>query len=487
MSGGLAALVLSSGLSAAPIARAQVGAEATACAWSVVPVSSGAITYANRFEAVAAVSANDVWAVGWLGGFAAIQRWNGSTWTKVTVPAIPGATQSRLLGIDAAGPTDIWAVGYAIVADAYKTVTMHWNGSAWSLVTSPNQALVGLEVINAINDVSIVAANDVWAVGGDIRNFNANTSEAVLMHWDGTKWTLVTPPPESIATADASRNAVDASSSGDVWALGDTGELRWNGSQWRYAGISSQATVGVVALTTNNAWAVGTTPRRIVGFEVFPADPYASQWNGNTWVRTSLPKVATGKGTGDTFVRAVDALSATDIWAVGLTGQGTYAVHYDGGAWNPSPTPDAVTDFGNIALTNELFGVAAVSATDVWAVGFYRDASLFEYPLALHYTCDNEPGPVTLSSLTLAATSVMGGSSTTGTVMLSAPAPTGGVTVALSSNRRFVTVPASVVIAAGEAAGTFVVSTSPGRASRSATITASSAGVTLTSILLVTR
>ena len=37
-------------------------------------------------------------------------------------------------------------------------------------------------MINALNDVAVLAPNDVWAVGGDIRNFNAQASEALLMH-----------------------------------------------------------------------------------------------------------------------------------------------------------------------------------------------------------------------------------------------------------------------------------------------------------------
>ncbi|HUP15895.1 MAG TPA: hypothetical protein VM848_07580 [Acidimicrobiia bacterium] len=458
------------------------------CTWSVVTAPSGDETFANRLEDVVAVSASDVWAVGWLGGFAAIQHWDGTSWTNATVPAVGGATQSRLLGVDAAGANDVWAVGYAIVDDAYRTLTIHWDGTAWSIVPSPNLAIAGSAVINALNDVTIVSATDAWAVGGDIRNFNANISEAVLMRWNGSKWSLSIPPAASIETVDASRYAVDAVSSSDVWALGDTGELRWDGTRWNYVGVDSQTTVGVTALATNNAWAVGTTPRFIHEFEVFPADPYASQWNGTTWVRTSLPKVAGSKGTGDSFVRAVDAAAINDVWAVGLTGQGTYVVHYDGTAWSLVSSPDAVTTFSNISITNELFGIAALSSTNVWAVGFYRDASLFEFPLILHYTCDEDPDPdpVALASLSLGAKSVVGGSSTTGTVTLSDLAPAGGTTVTLSSSQSIAVVPSSVVVPAGSATATFQVTTTSVRSSRTVTITASYAGASFSEMLRVT-
>jgi hypothetical protein len=187
-------------------------------------------------------------------------------------------------------------------------------------------------------------------------------------------------------------------------------------------------------------------------------------------------------------VRAVDSAATNDVWAVGLTGQGTYVVHYDGAAWSLVSSPDAVTTFSNISITNELFGIAALSSTDAWAVGFYRDASLFELPLVLHYTCDEDPDPdpVALASLSLGATSVVGGSSTTGTVTLSDLAPAGGITVTLSSSRSIAVVPSSVLVPAGSATATFQVTTTSARSSRTVTITASYAGESLSERLTVT-
>jgi hypothetical protein len=485
-----AMLVLTSAASAAATPPPVPSAASPTCAWSVVASPTGTATFANRLEDVVALSTNDAWAVGWLGGFAAIQRWNGTSWANVSVPPVPGASQSRLLGVDAAGPNDVWAVGYAIVNDGYKTLTMHWNGSVWSVASSPNLVIPGSEVINALNDVTVVSSNDVWAVGGDIRNFNANISEAVLMRWNGTQWTLSTPPAESLSTSDASRYAVDAVSSSDVWALGDIGELRWDGTRWNYAGISTQATVGVTALAANDVWAVGTTPGFISEFEVFPADPFATHWNGAGWTRTSLPKIPGSKGFGDTFTRAVDATGGSDVWAVGMTGRGTYVAHFNGAAWSLVTTPDAVTTYSNVSIANELFGVSALTPTDVWAVGFYRNASLLEFPLILHYTCDGvppDPGSVGLTSLSLGAASVVAGASTTGTVTLTGAAPAGGTLVSLASSAAFAAVPSIVLVPAGSSSATFTVTTSRVRAAGTATITASLGGSSLSQTLTVTR
>src|SRR5687767_6531273 len=68
-------------------------------------------------------------------------------------------------------------------------------------------------------------------------------------------------------------------------------------------------------------------------------------------------------------LNAVSGTSANDVWAVGVSHDGTppsrtLIEHWDGAQWSivPSPSPDN--------QLNELRGVAAISATDAWAVGF---------------------------------------------------------------------------------------------------------------------
>jgi hypothetical protein len=97
------------------------------------------------------------------------------------------------------------------------------------------------------------------------------------------------------------------------------------------------------------------------------------------------------------------------------------------------------------------------------------------------------PPPPTLSSLTLNPTSVTGGNSSTGTVMLSGPAPTGGVVVTLSSSNTAVArVPSSVTIAAGTTSATFTASTGAVAASTTVTISGTYSGATRSASLTVT-
>ena len=91
-----------------------------------------------------------------------------------------------------------------------------------------------------------------------------------------------------------------------------------------------------------------------------------------------------------------------------------------------------------------------------------------------------------LSSISLVPTSVVGGSSSTGTIALSGPAPAGGAVVGLSSNNSAAQVPASVTVVAGATTATFTVTTIPVTSNRTLGISAVYQGNTLTATLRVT-
>lgn len=87
-------------------------------------------------------------------------------------------------------------------------------------------------------------------------------------------------------------------------------------------------------------------------------------------------------------------------------------------------------------------------------------------------------GASLLSSVTMSPASVVGGGATTGTVTLSGPAPAGGFSVALKSNKAQVTVPATVTVAAGDSSATFTASTSAVTANLTAAISGTAGGIT---------
>lgn len=90
-----------------------------------------------------------------------------------------------------------------------------------------------------------------------------------------------------------------------------------------------------------------------------------------------------------------------------------------------------------------------------------------------------------LSALSLSPSTVAGGSSSTGTVTLGAPAPSGGTVVTLSDDSSAANTPATVTVAAGATSRTFTVATSAVTAQTPVVITGSSGGVTRSATLTV--
>lgn len=282
--------------------------------WSVVtsPNTSGSI---NILEAVAAVSANDVWAVGTgITGSSTtplIEHWNGIAWSIV---ANPGTTVGGLGGVVVVSSNDVWAVGTGRTGDEDSTLTLHWNGLAWSLVPSPN---VGPEVDNTLAAVTAIASNDVWAVGTQ-QPTSLTDPHTLTLHWNGTAWSIV-PSANTSQTTGNHLLAADAIGPNDVWATGFTESValaeHWNGTSWSVvstpiiAGASSPFLSGAVALANGNVWSVG---------QFFQNSRSRSRtltelWNGSSWSVVNSPN----RGASHNFLNAVTVTPGGVLWAVG--------------------------------------------------------------------------------------------------------------------------------------------------------------------------
>jgi hypothetical protein len=82
---------------------------------------------------------------------------------------------------------------------------LHWNGKAWSRVTSPGV----LTKAGELNAITVVNAKDAWAAGFT-GGFTNTTRRTLLLHWNGRTWREVTHP----APIPGFLNAVTATASG---------------------------------------------------------------------------------------------------------------------------------------------------------------------------------------------------------------------------------------------------------------------------------
>src|ERR1700733_1881252 len=138
----LSAATLLGGASAVAIGQAALAGPDSPAA-TAASASASAATSAGLLNAVAAVSAKNVWAVGCSGGCngpdSLILHWNGKRWSKVAGPD-PGAGLVETTAVSAVSASNVWAVGYACDTagcKTFKTLIVHWNGRKWSRVHSP--------------------------------------------------------------------------------------------------------------------------------------------------------------------------------------------------------------------------------------------------------------------------------------------------------------------------------------------------------------
>ena len=294
-----------------------------------------------------------------------------------------------LFGVSAVSGSDVWAVGRQNSTGVFKTLILHWNGTAWSKVNSPSPSLADAELMG----VSAVSGSDAWAVGDYLAS--DGLSHALIVHWNGTAWTQVNSPTAPRYT-DFGLTGVSAVSGSDAWAVGVRGVpsdgrksgtliFHWDGTAWTLVNSPSPGSgpnqlegVSAVSGSDADAWAVGNYSSL--------DNPGASRtlvlhWNGTAWSKINSP---TPNPNDLNFLQGVSARSGSDAWAVGnywnTTGLSrSLILHWNGTAWSkinsPNPGPNA----------NRLSGVSARSGSDAWAVGDHDTAVSTTNSLILHW------------------------------------------------------------------------------------------------------
>jgi hypothetical protein len=155
--------------------------------WTEVPTGS----VGDTLQGVSADSATDAWATGYTGtNKTLILHWNGTKWTQVASPTTDYPYAS--LTVDAQSPTDIWAAGsYATTKGASlpnRTLLLRGNGTSFKQTKTP----VTGSLVNEVLGVSADSATDAWAVGW--WTGSSSSEVTLILHWNGTSWTKVTSP-----------------------------------------------------------------------------------------------------------------------------------------------------------------------------------------------------------------------------------------------------------------------------------------------------
>src|SRR6266516_330994 len=194
----------------APAAAASPAQLVGLPAWDVVPSPNGG-TANNTLQAVSALSATDAWAVGkseFSNPEPIVEHFDGTAWHLVTVPATDPAV---LYGVAAVSSNDVWMVGG--FEDTGHSLLMHWDGSSVSVVPHPDKG-----IFNQLFAVDALSAADVWAVG---EYANGGVTQTLTMHYNGTAWSIVSSP--NSGSGYNQLDGVTAVATNDVWAVGNDG------------------------------------------------------------------------------------------------------------------------------------------------------------------------------------------------------------------------------------------------------------------------
>jgi hypothetical protein len=372
---------------------------AFAAGWRIIPSPLNSAFY-SQLSSVAAISSTDAWAVGNIGFQPLIEHWDGAHWRAVSAPFIE-AESAELYSIAAVSAHDVWAVGVAsasggldpLLGDSLsQTLIEHWNGSHWSVVPSPDP-VTGTNILSGVVKIS---ANDLWAVGTS--RVNRSAAQTLVEHWDGTSWKVVPSPNQT--NAFSTLNSVTKVSANDIWAVGSATAAQsggpgtvepwgatmtliehWDGTSWSIVPSANEQAASpgdfventlsaVSAVSTADVWAVGNASLTFPSTGKTSIELLIEHWNGIRWSAVSVPSIPSiQSGVGpDSGLYGVQAISASDIWAVGSVATAHYTnrnllMHWNGINWSIISGPNGY--YGK----NSLSAVAATSESDVWAVG----------------------------------------------------------------------------------------------------------------------
>jgi len=269
-------------------------------------------------------------------------------------------------------------VGYGGSSGTQQTLAEHWNGSSWSIVSTPDGTNGGTATANQLYGVTCVASNDCWAVGEMLNG--SGYYDMLIEHWDGTSWTI-SPAPANPTGEDNLLFGVACTSSTNCFAVGyvcdgtqtNTSDCAtsngseevliegWNGTSWALAaqGQGAESALQGISCSATECWAVGFTTATST------TEPLIEHWDGGSGWTLAPGNVPAAAGGGSLYGVACDG--AQNCAAVGYQGSQTLVMEHSGAASNPwTISPSDSTGASDI-----LYGVGCDPTYNCAAVGQY--------------------------------------------------------------------------------------------------------------------
>ena len=309
-----------------PLAERWNGSE-----WSVQSIPSPAGGTDPKLEAVSCTSSSSCMAVGLFRvsnryrPFA--ERWNGSEWTALSMPTPSGIVTKghvRLPGLSCASSSSCVAVGSYITAATNTTfeedtLVESWNGSEWTVVSSPNPAG---KTVNRLAGVSCLSATACIAVGSASPEPQGQNPVTLAERWNGSEWSIQSTPNPSGAS-ETLLEGVSCDSPTSCMAVGKTNPAKgitesWDGAEWKLRPIGPVPPLyGVSCVAANACTVVGSNENTAL-------EVAAQHWNGSEW---STEQPAFPNGGTSIALRAVSCPTPTACTMVGSYRTELYVPH----------------------------------------------------------------------------------------------------------------------------------------------------------------
>jgi hypothetical protein len=372
-----ASSTISSVAQAASVVDAQIAEATTSSIFTVVPTPNTRIRsfpFHSDLSAVSASSATDIWAVGQSG-----IHFDGTKWTAVALPRIAGDLTSGLMGVVDLAPNNVWSVGNINIGQQNPNQLIeHFDGTKWGVSQGPRFKSTDQP---GLRGVASVSPTDIWATGSILTLINGSQFAFPLFeHFDGTSWTATIDE----SNLDSFMFGISALATNDVWAVGEAGALSatfiehfdgagWEGVPSPSPGNGQNVLFGVTAVAPNDVWAVGffvEAPN-----EDRPQKTLIEHWDGTSWQVVPSPNVGgPNTQTISNQLRGIIAVSANDIWAFGDTDAfgpeniTNLVLHWDGTKWTIVPTPNPNPRHIN-PIDDVIAGGTVIPQENIWLVG----------------------------------------------------------------------------------------------------------------------
>ncbi len=328
-----------------------------------------------------------------------VEQWNGSAWTQVTAANVTGSTETALNDVSCLSATSCTAVGFGTAAGNRLPLAEVWNGTSWSIAS--NAVLPTGATAAELEAVSCVSAS--WCMAAGDQTVGANILPLTEM-WNGTAWTVVTSPNPAPGTS-GSFDGVSCTGISYCVAVGafqDTALFfrnlvaTWNGTTWTQNSVPDGPDTNDDYLTSVACFSA--TSCSTVGREGnATATPVGLSWNGVNWTSATTPVPATSTATS---LNAVTCLTNWECVAAGATTLGGFSqpvamtapiarsgyrfVATDGGVFAYGSGAPFLGSMGGTPLNAPVVGMAVMPGGD----GYYlvaSDGGIFAFGSAHFY------------------------------------------------------------------------------------------------------